>query len=54
VDETLSPKIEDELEELSRADDAFLFEVAEEPETDEDAQISAVGKRCYCYCHCVR
>ena len=54
MEKTISPPLEDELEEMAREQDEFLFEVAKEPESEQEAQISAVGRRCYCYCHCVR
>jgi hypothetical protein len=43
-----------EAEELVTDEDEFLFEVAQEPQSERDVEIAAAGKRCWCYCYCTR
>jgi hypothetical protein len=50
---TPTPPKGPEVERLSEEDEEFLFEVAKDPR-EERQEPAAVGKRCYCYCHCVR
>ena len=46
--------VPDELEDALSNDDEFLFEVAKEPQSEQEAYIALATKRCYCYCHCTR
>jgi hypothetical protein len=54
VEKIVPMPVPDELEDALSNDDEFLFEVAKEPQSEQEAYIALATKRCYCYCHCTR
>ncbi len=43
-----------ECEDLRPREDEFLFEVAKDFRSEQEAQIAVAATKCYCHCHCER